>query len=817
MYSIGKIRELIKGEGILPDPETIIEHLSIDSRRIAFPESTVFFALEGPKRSGSSFLPEAYEKGIRNFVVKKGTEVDGTILPVNVIFVEDTLVALQQLAAHHRSRFHYPVIAITGSNGKTIVKEWLSQLLSPYFKIVKSPKSYNSQVGVPLSVWGMSESDQLAIFEAGISKPGEMSRLEEIIRPTIGIFTNIGNAHAENFFNKQAKANEKALLFRRAETVIIPSDNSEIGNAVGFRSGVLKWGDEATDDLRIIEINSRGSDSEVTVSWKGREIHFSVPLSGKVHIYNALLCIAVLLFLDLQPSQIQSGLSGLRNLDMRLQLMHANNNCTLINDSYSFDISAFSLALDFLMQQNQHEKKTVILSDLPTDNQSHYEKVMRLITASSLYRVFSVGPVWLEMIKRKKPEVSWFAYADMKSFTADINKIHFANEVILLKAARAFGFEKIVSLLQLKSHSTRLEINLSALTHNLNFYRSRLEKGVKIMAMVKAFAYGSGSAQVASLLQFHKVDYLAVAYADEGVELRKSGIHIPILVLNVQEEVFETLVQFNLEPELFSLTILKKFANFLKENRVEKYPVHLKLDTGMHRLGFEEKDLNELVNVILENPKLNVRSVFSHFAASDDPAEQEFTHQQATIFERIASALQSRLGYKFLRHISNSAAIVSEPAFQYDMVRLGIGLYGIETASVAQKNLQVAISLKTTVAQLRAVKPGDTIGYNRKGKAEKESFVATIRIGYADGFKRQLSNGIGRVYIRGHFAPVIGIISMDMTMIDVTGIEGVSEDDEVEVFGENIEVQEVAALCSTIPYEVLTGISQRVKRVYLEE
>lgn len=817
MYSVGKIKELINGEGILPKPETMIENLSIDSRRIALPESTIFFALEGPKRSGSNFLSEAYEKGIRNFVVKRGTSADKTVLSANVIFVEDTLIALQQLAARHRSQFHYPVIAITGSNGKTIVKEWLSQLLSPHFRIVKSPKSYNSQVGVPLSVWEMSESDQLAIFEAGISKPGEMSRLEEIIRPTIGIFTNIGNAHAENFVDKQTKANEKALLFRRTDTVIIPSDSCEISNALRTGPGVLTWGIEADDDLRIIEIRSVETNTDIIVFWNGKEMHFRVPFSGKVHIYNALLCIAVLLFLGLQPSQIQSGLSGLRNLDMRLQLMNANNNCTLINDSYSFDTSAFTFALDFLMQQNQHEKKTLILSDLPSDNQSHYEKVMHLINASSLYRVFSIGPVWSQIIKWRKPAVSWFAYTDVQSFTADVSKIHFANEVILMKGARVFGFEKIVSLLQLKSHSTRLEINLSALTHNLNFYRSRLEKGVKMMVMVKAFAYGSGSAQVASLLQFHKVDYLAVAYADEGVELRKSGIHLPILVLNVNEEVFETLLQFDLEPELFSIAILKKFADFLKENPIPKYSVHLKLDTGMHRLGFEENDIGELVTILLENPKLNVQSVFSHFAASDDPAEREFTHHQAATFKRIVSTLQNRLGYKFLCHISNSAAIVSESAFQYDMVRLGIGLYGIETALVAQKNLQTAISLKTTVAQLRSVKSGETIGYNRRGRVKKDSLIATIRIGYADGFKRQLSNGIGQVYIRGCFAPVIGIISMDMTMVDVTGIEGVTEDDEVEIFGENIGVQEIATVCGTIPYEILTGISQRVKRVYLEE
>lgn len=817
MYSIQKIKEIVNGTGNLPEPSSVVKHLSVDSRRISFPGSTLFFALEGSKRSGSVFLWEAFEAGVRNFVLTRETAVDPRISGSNIIYVDDTLSALQTLTAFHRSQFHYPVIAITGSNGKTIVKEWLYQLLAPFYKIVKSPKSFNSQIGVPLSVWEMSADNDLAIFEAGISQPGEMRRLEKIIRPTIGVFTTIGNAHEENFTDLKQKINEKALLFKDTKPIIVPSEKIEVLNAFENTDALFRWGRSVADDVRITDIKYYDSHSEIAIKAGGREHLFAIPFSDMVYVYNALVCIAVLFAMEIPVEEIRAGLAQLKPVDMRLQLVNGINNCTLINDSYSFDINAFSLALDFLLQQKQQNKKTLIISDLPVFNEKQYEQLAEMINHKSLFRVFTIGEVWFRKQKEGQVLSDCFPYRDVDTFINAFNKLHFSNEVILLKGARIFGFEKIVSALQSKSHSTRLEINLSALTHNLNFYRNKLSRGVKLMAMVKAFAYGSGSAQVASLLQFHKVDYLAVAYADEGVELRKAGIHIPILVLNVNEDVFESLLQYKLEPELFSFSIVKKFAGFLTTRQIEQYPVHLKLDTGMHRLGFEEKDMTELLRVLKEYPQLRITSVFSHFAASDDKAESDFTAQQAAVFERCTNLLEENLLYPFIRHISNSAAIAAVRQYQYDMVRLGIGLYGVETAEIDQKRLQVAISLKTTIAQIRNVPGGDTIGYNRSGKAERDSKIATIRIGYADGFKRQLSNGRGKVFVRGKEVPVIGIVSMDMTMVDITGIPGISEEDEVEIFGQNISVQEVARRCDTIPYEILTGISQRVKRVYIEE
>lgn len=817
MYSIEKIKEVLQGKGNLVNPASVIKHLSVDSRRISFPDTTVFFALETSKRSGNEFITDAYNKGVSNFIVNKGTTITIDLSSVNIIYVEHTLFALQKLAAYHRSQFKYPVIAITGSNGKTIVKEWLYQLLSPFKKIVRSPKSFNSQIGVPLSVWEMSEENDLAIFEAGISQPGEMVHLQKIIQPTIGIFTNIGNAHEEKFTGIQQKAEEKAILFKDSPVIIVPSAQNEIVNAFPNKDSLFKWGEFPGDEVRILNLETHNFSTTIQIIRNNNKYSFSIPFADKVYVYNAIICIAVLLELKVETDIIQRGLSGLRPVDMRMQLMNGKNDCILINDSYSFDINAFSLALDFLMQQKQQGRKSIVISDLPVFKEEHYQELYEMIKLKPIYRVFTIGEIWYERKKNNKLSNNWFPYKNLSAFLKSINKIHFSNEVILLKGARVFGFEKIVASLQAKSHTTRLEINLSAITHNLNFYRSKLSKDVKLMAMVKAFAYGSGSAQIASLLQFHKVDYLAVAYADEGVELRKSGIQLPILVLNSNEDVFDLLLQFQLEPELFSFSILKKFASFLQMKKVEEFPVHLKLDTGMHRLGFEANEMIELAEVLKANPQLKIKSVFSHFAASDDLLEKPFTEMQASVFEYCSEILESNLNYTFLKHLANSAAITADPNFHYDMVRLGIGLYGIETTKIVQKSLLPAISLKTTIAQIRKVKSGDTIGYNRKGKVNRDSTIATIRIGYADGFNRKMSNGIGKVFIKGKLAPVIGIISMDMAMIDVTEIPDLAEEDEVEIFGENISVQQVAIWSETIPYEILTGISQRVKRVYIEE
>lgn len=749
----------------------------------------------------------------------------------NFLFCADTLNALQQLAAYHRAQFNYPVIGITGSSGKTIIKEWLYQLLSPDFNIVRSPRSYNSQVGVPLSVWQMNETNNLAIFEAGISMPGEMEKLAGIIKPTIGIFTNIGTAHDEGFESEERKTEEKSHLFKGAKYLIWCSDHLLVDKALGnwneteyavtgkklFKE--FSWGLNENASLKITSKQKQKDKTIVSILYNGESKELIIPFTDEASVENAFHCYCVCLLMGLSDKVIQERMLQLQPVEMRLQLMHAINNCVVINDSYSFDISSFATALDFLSQQQQQVQKTAIISDIPSaKNEDAYQQVIKMLQAKNIYRLITIGIEWGKFGQLLQNSFAITQhFDDTISFTRNFSSNHFRNEAILLKAARVFEFEKIATLLEKKVHQTVLEINLTAIVHNLNQYRSRLKKGVKIMAMVKAFAYGSGSAEIASLLQFHKVEYLAVAYADEGVDLRKAGISLPIMVMNVDDAAFETIIQHNLEPELFSFSILKSFVAFLERQGLQQYPVHIKLDTGMHRLGFEETDMDALATLLQQQKQIAVQSVFSHLAASEDPAEDAFTKKQSATFEKCCEQIETATGYSFSKHISNTAAIFRNPALQYDMVRLGIGLYGIDNASEKQLGLQTAATLKTTVAQLRKVKAGDTIGYNRRGKTERDSLIATIRIGYADGFSRRLGVGKGKVFIRGKMASVIGSVCMDMTMIDVTDMEDVQEEDEVEIFGSHIPVQEVAVWAGTIPYEVLTGISQRVKRVYMEE
>jgi Alr-MurF fusion protein len=821
VYTIQHIADILAADALLPRPATVIEQLSTDSRRISFPSTTVFFALETERRDAHIFIKEVYERGVRNFIVKTGYRAK-EFYDANFIFVEDTLCALQNLAAYHRSLVNYPVIGITGSNGKTIIKEWLHQLLSPDYNLVRSPRSYNSQIGVPLSVWQMNEKHNLAIFEAGISRPGEMNSLEKIIRPTIGIFTNLGEAHGENFQNKFQKAKEKSKLFTNADMIIYPSDDQNIKEALTTCSPQHKfftWGKHDGSNVQIISIRKQHQHTQILFKYNNEQSSVVIPFTDDASIQNACICLSVLLYLKIPVEVIQERIQQLHAVNMRLQLIHGINNCTVVNDTYSFDINSFSVALDFLMQQQGEAQRTVIISDIPAaKNSEAYEEVVDMLHTRNIHRAITIGDRWFssQSILKNKIAVTQH-YHDTTSFIEHFSANHFRNEAILLKGARVFGFEKIVSLLERKVHQTVMEVNLTAMVHNLNLYRSKLKKSVKLMAMVKAFAYGSGSAEVANLLQFHKVDYLGVAYADEGVELRKAGISLPIMIMNIDEAAFETIVQYNLEPELFSVNIFRIFSAFLQQEGLYQYPVHIKLDTGMHRLGFEEKDLNVLRPLLQHNNHIVVKSVFSHLVASEEPAKDAFTFKQAQVFEKCCNQIKDVLGYNFLMHIANSAAIFRSPFLQYDMVRLGIGLYGIDSTNQNQLSLQTVAALKTTIAQLRKVKAGDTIGYNREGKVERDSVIATIRIGYADGFSRRLGYGQGMVCVHGVYAPVIGTISMDMTMIDVTNIANVQEDDEVEIFGAHISVQQVAKWCNTIPYEILAGISQRVKRVYVEE
>jgi Alr-MurF fusion protein len=821
-YSIEHISKIVNGAFIHFHQNDDIEHLLTDSRKLIFPSTTLFFALHGARRNGNKFVDELYKKGVRNFVVNDIT--DASLYPeANIISVENSLDALQQLAAHHRSLFDIPVIGITGSNGKTIVKEWLNQLLEDKFNIVRSPRSYNSQIGVPLSVWQMNETHELAIFEAGISEPEEMQRLEKIIKPTIGVFTNIGEAHAENFKSIGHKAKEKVLLFENAGTIIYPDDSKFIGDALGTLNQSVKlvgWG--ATKDAQVLvkQIEKKAHDSIIHLLYDNSGFSVTIPFTDHASIENAITCVSVLLYLKIPVADIIKKMFLLSPIAMRLELKSGINNCSVINDSYSADISSLKIALDFLEQQKQHVKKTVILSDIlqsDKSSESLYKEVVQSLQQKKINRLIGIGEKisgHKKIFEDKIPETHF--YHSTEAFKQDFHQLVFRDETILIKGARVFEFEKIDQLLAEQIHRTVLEIDLNAMTHNLKQYQQLLKPSTKLMAMVKAFAYGSGSFEIANLLQFHKVDYLAVAYTDEAIDLRKGGISLPIMVMNVETDSFDALVQYHLEPAIFSFQQFAAFDAYLKREGLQQFPVHIEFETGMNRLGFELKKITEL-ETALKNSNFKIQSVFSHLAASEEFQQDDFTKQQAILFANAADELQQSLGYTFIKHISNSAAIIRHPELQFDMVRLGIGLYGIDSASSGNLDLNEISTLKSTIAQIKQLHDGVTVGYNRKGIADGNTAIATVRIGYADGYPRSLGNGNGKMLLKGHLAPVIGSVCMDMTMIDITGIPDVKEGDEVIVFGKQLSVQQVSKWAQTIPYEILTGVSQRVKRIYFEE
>ena len=831
MYSIEQILSIVKGRWLQQGSAASIEYLLPDSRKILFPASSLFFALKGPRRDGHDFLPEAYDKGLRNFIV--GTEA-GIALPpdANIILVKDVLQALQALAAYHRKQFSYPVIGITGSNGKTIVKEWLNELLQEKFAIVRSPKSYNSQLGVPLSVWQMNSQHNLGIFEAGISQAGEMDRLEKIIQPGIGIFTNIGEAHNEGFLNSKQKVKEKLQLFKNVQTLIYCSDYPEINEGVvellqrlrnqpGDKLNLFTWSTKTDATFRITSLMKDDAFTYITALYKDNEHSFKIPFTDDASLENAITCYCTLLQLGVDSRYIEERIQNLAPVAMRLELKKGINNCSVINDSYSADLSSLKIALDFLARQQQHARKTIILSDIPESGKSEkelYQTVAATLQEKKINRFIGIGP---QLLKHKNifeaiPGMETSFYTGTDAFRKDFYHLKFQGETILLKGARIFEFEQLLPLLEQKIHQTVLEINLSSVLHNLQQYQQALKPSTRIMAMVKAFSYGSGSYEIANLLQFHKADYLAVAYADEGIELRKGGISLPIMVMNPEDNSFDALVQFNLEPDIWSFELLQAFDEYLKKEGLQQFPVHIELETGMNRLGFNAGDMPLLAEKLLKGC-CKVQSVFTHLAASEDPESEVFTLQQAATYFEAVRVLKEEIQYPFIQHMANTAAILRYPQLQLDMVRLGIGLYGIDSAATGRLNLKEVTALKTTIAQVKHLKKGETIGYGRMGVAGNDTVIATVRLGYADGYPRRLSNGKGSMLVNGKLVPVIGVISMDMTMLDITGAGQVEEGDEVIVYGQQLSVQQVAQWAQTIPYEIMTGISQRVKRVYFEE
>ena len=826
MYKVSQIASVIKAKTFSKNVDGFIEHILLDSRKLLFPASSVFFALAGPRRVGGLFIENLYQKGVYCFVVdEKLAEKEMEKFPeATFLQVPDVLQALQLLAAFNRRQFTIPVIGITGSNGKTIVKEWIYQLLQTEYSIVRSPKSYNSQIGVPLSLWQMNAAHTLGIFEAGISMLQEMEKLEKIIQPSIGIFTNIGDAHSEGFENISEKIKEKIKLFTNTATVIYCKDENKVDEAMEQlqqknNTVLFSWGQNETATLCITNIQVQPFNTVIKGLYQEKKISISIPFTNDAAIKNAITCWCVLLLLKINEEIIQERMLQLKPVEMRLELKQGINNCSIINDSYSADITSLSIALDFLQQQQQHPKRTVIISDILQSgktNQQLYREVANILQQKKINRLIGIGT---EIIKHRDEftgidETAFFNSTD--ELLQRFPSLHFHKESILLKGARLFEFEQISHLLEEKIHQTVLEINLNAITHNLNTYQQLLNPGVQLMAMVKAFSYGSGGFEIANLLQFHQVNYLAVAYADEGVELRKAGITLPIMVMNAEEVTYDVLVQHNLEPELFSFGILSTFEDYLMRSGINDYPVHIKLDTGMRRLGFEQKDIAELCSRLQSTSVFKIQSVFSHLAASDLVLHDDFTKAQANAFREACEQIQKITGYTFIRHIANTSAIHRHTDLQLDMVRLGIGLYGVDADPAIQQQLKNVTTLKTTISQIKKIKAGESIGYSRKGVAAKDSVIATVRIGYADGYPRLLSNGIGKMWLHNKLVPVIGNVCMDMTMLDITGIDA-QEGDEVIVFGAALPVSEMAIQAQSIPYEILTGISQRVKRVYFEE
>lgn len=806
--NVAHLETLLRARYLGNDTDFVIQDVSIDSRSLKNTEGVLFFAIQGKFHDAHQFIPELIERGVRHFVVQH--------IPQNVqgkaqfFVVENVLKAFQQFAAYYRSLFDFPIIGITGSNGKTIVKEWLNFLLAPHYNIIKSPKSYNSQVGVPISVIGINERHDLGMFEAGISTRNEMQALGEIIRPTFGILTNIGSAHDEGFYSREEKIFEKLKLFKETETILVPNDADVLGQLKG--RNYATWGYEPNCDFYFENL----IENRFRVHFKNETFEVTYPFSDKASIHNISICISVLLTFGISVDEIQNKIPTLPSINMRLQVKIGKNNCTLIDDSYASDYQSLKIALDVLEQQKTHTQKTVILSDILQSGFSDevlYEKIAQLIQKNDIQKVIGIG----EVISKYLPDyISGTFFKNTEAFLEHYNLNSFVDETILLKGSRVFSFERIVEELEEKTHETVLEINLDHITHNFNFYKSFVKPSTKMMVMIKAFGYGNGSYEIAKQLRHLQVDYLGVAFADEGVQLRKSGIETNIIVMNPEISAFSQMIRYRLQPEIYSLEELKQFVEVLQMFDENQYPVHLKLNTGMNRLGFKEEDFEELTTFLRSQNEVKVVSVFSHLATSDMPEMKKYTLNQLQKFDNWSQKLSDAFGYKPIRHILNTSGIFNYPEYQYDMVRLGIGLYGVGNSEAEQNQLLNVSQLKTVVLQVNKIEAEEAVGYGRRFVTEKPTHIATIPIGYADGMRRSYGNGVGEVFINGKNYPIIGSICMDMLMVNV-GDDNVTEGDEVELFGNNILITDVAKKWNTIPYEVMTSISQRVKRVFYKE
>ncbi len=824
MYTISQIAHIVAGRLVAGrDEHSVIHDLLYDSRKITGSAHALFFAVKTAKNDGHKYIRTAYEKGVINFVVMEHFESEMHNYPhANFIVAADTLQALQQLAAYHRRQYNIPVVGITGSNGKTTVKEWLYQLLCEDKKVVYSPNSFNSQIGVPLSVWKMKADDELGIFEAGISQPSEMERLKNIISPTIGVFTNIGTAHDEGFMGESQKVGEKLLLFQNAETLVYCADHSAITEVlvrteIAKKVRIFRWSTRKQDaDMYVQSVHKNDKHTLITAIYEQKQLQISIPFVDDASVENVIHCWAVMLLLGYDNAVIAERVTKLASIAMRLEMKQGINRCLIINDTYNSDINSLQIAIDLMNNQRQFSRRTVILSDILQSGSSEkdlYKDIANLLETRHVNKIVGIGDAICRQADSFGMEKEFYRTTD--DFFAEFEPDKLENEVVLVKGARKYGFERISKYLELKTHETVLEVNLNNLIANMNYYRSLVPPATKVMAMVKAFSYGAGDIDVANALQYHGADYFTVAYADEGVTLRKKNIKVPIMVMNPEERAMDLIFRYNLQPEIYSFKVLRMICEALKLSRHESVHVHIKIDTGMHRLGFMPEDLPQVAAILKATPQIVVESVFSHFAAADDAAEDAFTHTQAAVLTRSHAYLTGQLGYRPMKHICNTCGICRFPEYHFDMVRMGIGLYGVSPLQdgVPMNNVS---TLKTVISQLRDVPQGETVGYNRTFKADKPTRIATLPIGYADGFPRSAGYGRTQVYIHGHLAPIVGSVCMDMCMADVTGLP-VKEEDEVIIFGKERPIGYLAQASGLIEYELLTGISQRVKRVYIED
>lgn len=819
-YSLEKIASLI-GAHCFGEGEAQIDWILNDSRSLAFPESTLFFALRSQRNDGHKYIPDLYRRGVRNFVVANLPEnYEQKYSDAHFLRVVSPLKALQRLAERHREEYDLPVVGVTGSNGKTVVKEWLYQLLSGSRNVTRSPRSYNSQVGVPLSVWLLNSRSEVGVFEAGISQPGEMSALRAIIQPTIGVMTNLGPAHQENFSSLQEKCLEKLSLFKDCQVVVYEADDPVVSECVDqamLKGDHLAWSRrDPNSPLFIRDVRKGETFTTVNYTYLGTDGSYTLPFVDEASIQNSIHCLAVCLYLRLPATDIAARMSRLEPVAMRLEVKQGVRGCTLINDSYNSDINSLDIALDFMNRRPESRRRTLILSDILQSGmpvEELYAKVAEMVNRRKVDRIIGVGPDIMAQSQRFHMDKMFFVSSEALLQSGMLDKL--SNEVILLKGSRKFNFEAISEHLSLKVHETTLEVNLEAIVRNLNYYRSFMKPETKMVCMVKASAYGAGSVEIAKTLQDHRVDYLAVAVADEGADLRKAGITGNIIIMNPEMSTFNMLFQYDLEPEVYSFALLEALIKAAEKEGITNFPVHLKLDTGMHRLGFDpEHDLPALIDRLQHQTALLPRSVFSHFVGSDSPDFDAFSAHQFELFDKASRQLQEAFPYKILRHICNSAGIERFPERHLDMVRLGLGLYGIDP--IDNRVLNNVTTLKTTILQIHEVSPEDTVGYSRRGHLTRKSRIAAIPIGYADGLDRHLGCGHCYCLVNGQKAPYVGNICMDVCMIDVTDID-CKEGDTVEIFGDHLPVTVLSDVLGTIPYEVLTSVSERVKRVYFQE